>query len=949
METIHNFRHLSSQAVPELQGTLHVMEHGPSGARLAWMDRVSDNKTFGIAFRTIPEDDTGVFHILEHSVLCGSEKYNVKEPFVELLKSSMQTFLNAMTYPDKTFYPVSSRNDKDFLNLMRVYLDAVLFPAIYRKPEIFHQEGWHYELREGADPVYKGVVFNEMKGAMASPDRLLYQELSKAMFPDSTYGYNSGGDPAHIPELTYDQFLNSHRRFYHPSNSYIILDGSVDLEAALEVMDREYLSRFTRQAVDSHIAWQAPVAPAPVTCHYEVSPNEALTGKARAGWAYYLGSFQDRRETFAMNALCRLLFGSNQSPLKQKILAAGLAENASMEVQDGTLQNLLVIGAENLDENRLEELEQLIRDSIAALTAGGLDHDHLKAILANMELRTRERDYGWMPQGLGIASDILDSWLYGGDPAANLSVGPLFEELNALVDTGWYEELLNRTILHNPHTARVLLLPSHTAGDEQRRAEKARLDAARAAWDEETLKQLRAEQETLDAWQSSADSPEDIAALPGLKLSDISPLPEDVPTALDAIGEIPLLRHDMAAGGISYVNLYFDASDLSEEELSQASLLCNALGKLGTASRSGLELQKQVSLLMGKLGFTIESHSRENQPESCRTFLCVSFSALDQKLSQAAELVKDILTATDFTAVSEINELLLQCRINGEQMVINAGNSVGMVRVLSGISAEGMVRECFSGFTALRYLKTHQAQELAPAMAALMEKLITTGRLTLSLTGTQNDGPLSALAAGLPQSRRETPVCALKPQGAKREGIVIPADISFAVAGGPLTYSGTMEVAAQIASLAHLWNAVRVQGGAYGTGMASAAQGCGMFYSYRDPKGAQSLKAFRATADFLRQFASGEPDLTGFIIGTISGNEPVLLPGRQGKAADGWYFRGQTFEHRCENRRAILSATPADLLAAADAIGAMTADLGVCVVGSQAQVDESGLDSVYTL
>ncbi len=950
-DRIRNFRVTAVQPVSELEATLYQLEHEKTGARLVWLDRASENKTFAIAFRTIPEDDTGVFHILEHSVLCGSKKYPVKEPFVELMKGSMQTFLNAFTFPDKTCYPVSSRNDKDFMNLMRVYLDAVFCPAIYEKPSIYRQEGWHFELRDGEEPSFKGVVFNEMKGAFASPDSLMHYQIIRRMFPDTCYRFVSGGDPAAIPDLTYEQFLNAHKKFYHPSNSYIYLDGNVDLDAALGLMDEEYLSGYEKTYVDSEIAYQKPLQAEPGICYYEISPNESLEKKARLGLCYGLGDYRDRRELAAMSIIADLLCGSNHAPLKQKLLSLGLAEDVGLGAMGGMQQSYVVLSADNMDENRLEEFKTVAQEVIREQVRNGLDHEHIRSILANMELHARERDYGYMPQGLGIGLDMLDSWLYGGDPAANLTVGPLYAELNSLVDTGWYEELLEKVMLHNDHTAQVLLLPSYDAAKVRQQAEADRLAKAKAGWTEADLQELKEQQAILDAWQQSTDSPEDVAKIPQLELSDISDKPEDIPTQLDTVDGVTLVRHGMPTGGIAYWNLYFDISDFNEEQLTAAGFLCQLWGQLGTKQYPALELQKQMNFYMGGLGFSVVPFGKENDPESCKIYLCASFSSLDSKLHKAVELILDILNNTVLDDAQQIREILQQTRMQMEQMVIGAGSAIGQRRAMAGISADGVVSECTGGFTALQKVRTWEkdTDALIGLLQAISARLATTGRLTLSITGNQDAEAVAQLLSGLRREEKQDLACVVKPWGVKREGIVIPADISFAVLCGRLPYSGAVQVASKLISLAHLWNAIRVQGGAYGTGMGATDRGCGFFSSYRDPNGARSLEVYAQAPDFLRQFVESGASLTGFIIGTISDGEPVLLPGKLGKVADGLYFRGYSYEDRCAFRRELLSVTPEQLLEQVEPIRRMVESGGVCVVGGQEKVAACGLDTVHTL
>ena len=497
---IHGFTVTKQLPLPELNAVLYQMTHDKTGLGLVWLKRDEENKTFGIAFETLPWDDTGVFHILEHSVLCGSDKYPVKEPFVELMKSSMNTFLNAMTFQDKTMYPISSRNDKDFVNLMRVYLDAVFCPLIYSKPEIFYQEGWHYELDENGNASYKGVVFNEMKGAYASADRQVRGGLNRLLFPESPYGYESGGDPSSIPNLTYEAFIDSHRRFYAPSNAYVFLDGDLDIENTLGIINDEYLCNYEKTER------MAPPVMQPAVCNeaeaeYELAPGEALEGKTRLSFGKVIGTFADREKLIATEILSEVLCGTNQSPLPKAILSAGLAEEVNMRLNDGMLQPWLMLDIKNIKDENLAAVEAKISEVLTSLAETGLDHAQLEAVMANTEFKLRERDFGRYPQGLIFGFNVMESWLYGGEPEANLEVGNLFVELKQKMENGYFEALIRELLLANPHSAKITLRPSYTAGEARRAAEQARLAKETAAWTESDKAAVAARQETLIAWQ----------------------------------------------------------------------------------------------------------------------------------------------------------------------------------------------------------------------------------------------------------------------------------------------------------------------------------------------------------------------------------------------------------------------------------------------------------------
>ena len=964
-ERICGFTVLTGRELPELKAKLYEMKHEKSGARLVWLDRDEENKTFGIAFRTVPEDDTGVFHILEHSVLCGSEKYPVKDPFVELMKSSLQTFLNAITFPDKTVYPVSSRNPKDFINLMRVYMDAVFRPRIYQCPEIFEQEGWHYEFGPEGNVSYQGVVLNEMKGAFSSPDTLLQNEIDRQMFPDSSYRFVSGGDPARIPDLTYEQFLNSHRRFYHPSNSYIFLDGKVDLEQVLSILDGEYLSACDREDMVTAIPMQAAVKSAPVRTCYESAPNEPTEGRARLAFGYGLGDYTCRKEVLAAQVLADALCGSNDAPLKRRILSAGLAQDVFVRVYDGIQQPYVTLEAMYLDESKADEVKAAVTGEISRLVREGLDHGHLAAVLANLEFQMRERDYGSMPRGLIFGITVLESWLYGGDPAANLEVGELFAGLNAALEEGYFEALLEKIFLRNPHTCEVLLVPSVTLGQERQERENARLGKEQGVWSDEQRSALKAQQEKRLAWQSAPNTPEELATLPKLALSDIPQKPEDVPTVTEELAGLTLLRHPVPTGGLDYVNLYFEVSDFDAKRLSALSFLCTLLGELDTGRYGSAELQRLTKLNLGSLRFSVETYGRENQPESCRIFLCVTFSAVEGKLSQAASLVAEILTGTRFDDPQKIRELLRQTSVQLHQRIMASGNIFATIRTTTGFSAEGVVREYSGGISYYQWMKEleqdfeSRAARLQAELKELCAMAAVTGRLTVSFTG-QDGNAADVLKAELLDKLPAAPgaelACAVSTWGVKREGIVIPADVSFAVMSGSLlpyggAYSGAASVLGKVMTLGYLWGAIRVQGGAYGTGFRVGESGNAGFHSFRDPNAARSLDCYREAVEFIRGLPGVMSDLTDFIIGAVADSERYMTPRQQGKEADGWYWKGISYEDRCQRRRELLSTTPDTLAALAEPLKKMTENAGICVIASQRLVDGCGaeLDEVFQL
>ena len=946
MPQTYGFEQTRERRIPELGAVLHEYTHAKSGARLCWLERADENKSFCAAFRTLPYDDSGVFHILEHSVLCGSEQFPVKEPFVELMKGSLNTFLNALTYPDKTCYPVSSRNDQDFLNLMHVYLDAVFFPRIHEKPEIFQQEGWHYELQDGV-LTRSGVVLNEMKGSFADPDTLLANALTRALFPDTPYRFVSGGDPEAIPALTYEAFTAAHKRFYHPSNAYLLLDGSVDLSRCLALLD-SYLSRFTAIFPDTDIRPQTPVCPPRKTIEYPLPAGEPAETRWKLGQGYVIGTSQDTQTLFAAQVLCDVLCGSNHAPLCRAVLETGLAEDVTLSCDDECLQPMLLLQVQNFRRDDLPAIEQTIRRTLADLCEQGLDREQIEASLASFEFRLRERDYGTMPRGLVFSLEILSSWLYGGDPAARLGFGPVFEQLRQAIGTGYYEALLRRLLLSCDHTASILMQPSATCGEARQAREKEALAAVLQTLSARQQDEICARQTRLAALQQEPDSPEALATIPHVCLSDLPRDPAPVPTELREDGSV--IIHDLQTDGIVYTTAYFAADDLTPEELPYLTLLRSVLSQLPAGEMDAQELQKQLRLRLGSFSVGVSPITQLRDPQAYRLYATASCSALGSKLPEALSLAAAILTKTDFTNRGKLLEILRQLRDGLQQQIVSSGSSFAMLRASAALNAAGACTERSGGVDFYRWLCALErefdarADACIAALQRLSEKLFVTARLRLSVTGGTEDERqtvLRVLREALPAGQAPGPAHPAPLLPIRREGIVIPSEVSFAaVCGDVHAYSGALRIACRAASLGHYWNEIRVQGGAYGTGLLLRDTGLATAYTYRDPDCARSRGAIGRTAAYLAAAAS-EPQEAN-IIGAISDAEPLLSPRLQGAVADTWLLKGMTQVDRCRLRHEMLDTLPEQLAACGAQIGRALDEGVVCVLGPRTQLEACG-------
>ena len=952
MTTLHGFTATRTRAIAETGATLHEYIHESSGAHLCWLERADENKTFCAAFRTLPSDDTGVFHILEHSVLCGSHSYPVKEPFVELMKGSMNTFLNAITFPDKTCYPVSSRNNEDFFNLMRVYLDAVFFPRIYEKEEIFRQEGWHYELTDGV-LTCNGVVLNEMKGAFAEPDELIANALTRALFPDTPYRFVSGGDPDAIVSLSYADFLAAHRRFYHPSNCYLLLDGQPDLDRALALLD-EYLAQFSAIDPDTAIPFQPPVHPEPVRCAYQLPAGEDAAVRMKLGLGYVIGSCQDVTAILAAQILSDVLCGSNHAPLCRAILEGGLAEDVILSCGDDTLQPWLLLQIQNFREEDLPAIRETIRSTLTSLCGGGLDHTQLEASLVSLEFRLRERDFGTMPRGLAFTFDILSSWLYDADPAARLSFGPVFAQLHEMIAQGGFERLLRQMMLENPHMAEVLLMPSETYDAERQARLQEKMAAQLAAMPQARQDEIVRAQQALLAMQQTPDSEQALATIPHIALSDIPREPTVI--ASELLEDNTLLYHAIRTDGIVYPVFYFDVCDLTAQELPYASLLSAVLAQLPTERCGAAELQKQLRLQMGSFSVSLAPCAHYGSAQDYRLLAAVSCSVLEENLPRAVDLAAQILTQTQFTDRGKLLELVRQLREGAQQQIVSNGSAAAMQRAAAVLSASNACAERLGGVSYYRWLRELEqdfdarADELSGTLRTLAARLFTRARLFVSVTGGSRETArevLRGIEAALPAGCAPGPAQTVPCLTTRRSGIVIPSEVAFAGVCGDLHtagsgYCGQMRIACHAASLEHLWNTVRVQGGAYGTGITVRDTGLLTAYSYRDPDSARACRAIAATGAYLREFAASGAPADTYIIGAVSDAEPLLSARLQGAVADLRHFKGLDLSARRKLRAEMLDTDATAIGACAAHMDAALADGAVCVLGPRAQLAACG-------
>ena len=962
-DKMHGFTVTNIREIKEIGGRLVEMEHDATGARLVWADNGDENKLFSVGFRTLPEDSTGVFHILEHSVLCGSDKYPVKEPFVELLKTSMNTFLNAMTFPDKTVYPVSSRIEQDYLNLSDVYLDAVFKPNILKDPNIFYQEGWHIDTT-GDEDVYKGVVFNEMKGAMSDVDQVAEQAMSGLLFPDSCYGYNSGGAPETIPELTYESFIERYKRFYHPSNSYFYLDGDVPLDKTLSMIE-SYLRDFDRLDDVPQLVMQEPVRSDKVISYAAGSEDDKpliCFGKIIADW-------KDRDRMLALSVILEQISDSNESPLKRAVLSSGLAEDMEIYVSDGIGQPYLMMvfrgindaGATVSDETSLRSIADrllgIVDETVKDLTDEGFSGRDLEASVNQTAFRFRQYPE---PQALYRMIASYSSWLYGGDPALYLTTDESIEKVRSMISSGEMEKLAAEILGDTSGLSRLILIPDSGLAEKDAAAEAARVKAVTDAMSAEERKDLEDLNAKLLAWQQTEDSEEALAAIPQLDLSDIDPMPQLIPTEEKELCGAKVLFHPVAANGIVHINAYFPVTQLSLTELPCAALVTEFFRDLPTENYDVLSLQNEIRMYIGSLSFGLDILADDSNRAECTPCIRVRASVLEENLSQAEELIIEILTRTGFDDKSLMRELITQIDEDAKRSAVSQGHRLALFEARSRWSARDAAAEAVNGHSFMQYMHRMNGASDAELVGFtafandVIRQSINRNNAIISVTA-DTCPDISGFIRNLPEGDAMPQKAAYVSTLPEKMGIELPAAVSFAITAYDMasdghTMNGSMQVAANMISLTHLWNTIRVQGGSYGASMTAGRTGSLFCYTYRDPSPARSLDVFRTIPDFLLSSTSAEDmDIDGFIISTIASTEPLLSPAAKGRSADDFYLSGFTDEDRIRIRTEMLSTKASDLANLADVLKDMADKSTVCAAGPRSALEACEELEIFTL
>ena len=969
------------ETIEELDADAYVLFHHASGARLLYLACDDENKAFSIGFKTPPANSTGVFHILEHSVLDGSEKFPLKEPFVELIKGSMQTFLNAMTYPDKTVYPVASTNEQDLLNLMDVYMDAVLNPAIYTKRAIFEQEGWHYELDvpEGKPLTegtlrYNGVVFNEMKGALSDPMSVLDDAVGAALFPDTAYAFESGGDPRAIPDLTYEEFLDTHARHYNLANSYLTLYGDfADVRRELAFLDERYLSQenaagrriAAERAVGASPAALAPNPLAmqePTVCDYKRVEMQTTPENALVGMGYVIGQALDTFRTVAADVLFDAILGSNEAPVKKAIIAAGLGGNVTSYTSSACQQPYELIILQNARPQAAQEFRNVIEDTCRDLVEHGVPRDRLEAVISSNEYALRQRDYG-MSDGVVLACEALSTWLYDDDAATDaLKYADTYAALREALDGPFFEDLLRELVPESNHCALVELVPVGAGAGEGAEAgpadaadtEAAKLAKIKASMSTAELHAILDDVAELRRQQEAEDAPEDRAKLPRLHVEDIGDARPDPACTLDNAAPIPCLRHSIPTRRLAYALTYFDLTHVSYAELPYVKVLCRLMQQLPTAQHTAAELDSFIGSNLGFLTFTTEVFQQPNW-KLARPVLLVSAGALSEKIDALASIPREVWAETIFEDTDRMRDVLTQLKIGMEQTFITAGHQAALGRALSYVSPAAVISEQLGGVDFYRFLRDlldhfdERTGELCDKLRELQQRIFTSTGTVASFTGSDEDYARYWAAAGtLGLTTRTAPAKELyvpMPED-KHEAFVIPSDVCYlGQSTDPralgIATDGSWGVAANALSYGYLWNEIRVKGGAYGCGFRAAADRQLAFYTYRDPAIDPSIDRIAGAGAWLGELDTDRDTFEGYIVSTVSSNDAPVKPYALTKRLNGAYFSKRTPGYREQLRSEMLATTPERLRELGSDVAQVAEKAPRCVFGGREIIEAS--------
>ena len=952
---------LQTEDLSDLKSKGTLLKHKKSGARVLLMENDDENKVFTIGFRTPPSDSTGVPHIMEHSVLCGSKEFPVKDPFVELVKGSLNTFLNAMTYPDKTVYPVASCNDKDFQNLMHVYMDAVFYPNIYQNDKTFRQEGWSYKLdNPDGELTISGVVYNEMKGAFSSPEGVLDRVVLNSLFPDNTYSVESGGDPEVIPELTYERFLDFHRKYYHPSNSYIYLYGDMNMEEKLRWLDEKYLSDFENEPVDSEIHLQKPFTEMKeVVQEYSIASEESEEDNTYLSYNKVIGTTLDEKLYLAFEILDYALLSAPGAPLKKALLDAGVGKDISGSYDNGVYQPIFSVISKNANVEQKEEFVRVIEDTLKDIVKNGINKKALRAGINYHEFRFREADFGNYPRGLMYGLQLFDSWLYDETkPFIHMQAIPTFEFLKEQVETGYFEELIQKYLLDNTHGSIVIIKPERgrTARMDKELADK--LQAYKDSLSKEEIDALVKATKELEEYQEEESAPEDLAKIPVLGREDISREIAPIYNKELETSGVKLVHHEVETNGIGYTALLFDLSGIPEEKLPYISILQSVLGIINTKNYEYSELFNEINVHTGGIGTSLELYTdvtKVKEKEFRATFE-IKGKALYPKMDVLFSMMREILMESDLGDEKRLKEILAMLKSRLQMSFLSSGHTTAALRSLSYTSPMAKFKDDTDGIGYYEVVKgleenfEEKKAELIENLRQIAQQIFRKDNLIISYTSSADglapmEEAFAKIADTLHTEEKEAEIPCEIHCVKRNEGFKTSSKVQYVARTGNfidrgVEYTGALQILKVILSYDYLWQNVRVKGGAYGCMSSFNRIGEGYLVSYRDPNLEKTMEIYEGVVDYLKNFNVDDRDMNKFIIGTISNIDRPMNPAAKGSRSMNLYMNHVSAEMIREERDQILDAQQSDIRALADVLQALLDAHELCVIGSEEKIEE---------
>ncbi|MCY6957264.1 insulinase family protein [Clostridium brassicae] len=959
-EDLGGFQLVSKKWVEDLKCNAYEYKHPKSGARLMFLDNKNEDKMFCVNFRTPSKDDTGINHIIEHSVLQGSKKYPVKDPFIEMSKRSLNTFLNAMTASDSTMYPVSSKNSKDFENLMSIYLDAVFCPNMATDEKIFKEEGWRYELKSPNDELkYNGIVYNEMKGNYSSPDRILNRAINQSLFPDTSYKYESGGYPEEMPNLTYQKFVNTYKEYYNPSNSYFYLSGNLNINKALKYIGENYLNNFDKKEVKTELQIQKPFNERKMKVEeYSIPKGTSIENKTYLSSNYVVDTVKNKDVVLGFSVLQTLLAGMPSSPISKALKENGFGENVSASFNPNSLQPVFSINAQNVDESKKEKFQEIIDKTLKDVAKNGFDKDLMNSVLNVYELSNRT-----VKGNFALAYNMLmmRSWLYDGEPTLYLNINSDINNLKDKIKNGYLQTLVQKYLLDNKHASLIVLKPSPGLEEKKEAELKGKLAKIKASLSKDEINKLVQQTKELKKWQETPNSKEALSKLPSLTREDISSKAKEYNTVEKDIDGIKTLYHPIYTNGVDYIRLFFDTTKVPQEKLCYMYLLSGLLGSMDTKKYSEEDLMEEILKNSGGISIQNNNFVKQKDNNVYHPKMMVSITSLKEKTPISFELVKEIIYNSKLNDKAKLKDKIKNIKMVNESVLNSSGDSVAMQKIVSYMSESGkynnhQTEEFYKFLCDLDKNFDSKSDEIIKNLEEVKNLVFNKQDMIVSYTGEEKDynnfvNNFKSFSNNLRNEKLQSNKYVFDSSNIN-EGIMIPSKVQYVTKGGDLKkagyeQTGKLMVLANILQGGYLWNNIRIKGGAYGTSMDLNNSNV-IFSSYRDPNLKETLDIIDGIPEYLSKFDASEQEMTNFIIGTIGKMDAannfinsMLGPAGDAMIADSLYISETKQEDMQKEREEIISTTAEDIRNFAKVIDTLLKQDYLCVVGGETKIKEN--------